>query len=173
MSRKNRKKSQRFGNSISETTKEAWLSSDAKKSVWAIAFFGIAIILALAAAEKAGPAGNYAYGILHSLLGVGYFVPPAALATSAIILIFSEKQRSANVALLGVALIVFSVLGIIHIFSSGQGGWLGFVLGSLQIPFGKIAAAIINFVMFIAAFIVASNTPLKIKWPSKKSPEEK
>src|SRR3989344_8215686 len=112
MSRRNRKNWRGFKERASETIKEEGLSPDAKKSIWAIAFFGIAVILALAAAGKAGPVGDYAYSILHSLLGVGYFVLPAALATAAIILIFSEKQRSANIAIFGITLIVFSVLGI-------------------------------------------------------------
>lgn len=143
------------------------LNPDAKKSIWAITFLGVAIILVLAAVDKAGPAGNVLYSLLHSLLGVGYFILPAAFILISIALLFSERQRSINVALLGAGFLVLSILGIIHIISSGQGGWLGFILGSLRIPFGAAAAVTINVVILIASLVVAVNSPIKIRRPNK------
>ncbi|MBU6500387.1 MAG: DUF87 domain-containing protein [Patescibacteria group bacterium] len=145
------------------------LHPDAKKSVWAIAFAGLAIILALAAFDKAGPAGELAYKALVTLLGWGYFILPAALLFAAGMLIFSEREKVVSMTLLGSGLFVLAVLGLIELFSPGNGGWLGFILGALKIPFGETAAIIINIIILIISGVIASNVPLKFKWPEKEA----
>ncbi|MEK7195463.1 MAG: DNA translocase FtsK, partial [Patescibacteria group bacterium] len=54
-------------------------------------------------------------------------------------------------------------------FSPGQGGWLGFILGFLNTPFGNTAALVINALIFVIGIIVASNAPLKIKLSKKET----
>lgn len=173
MARKNKRFGERreFRREKPQPPKENRLSPDAKKSIWAVVFLGVAVLLVLAAVGKAGPAGDISFNLLESLLGVGYFVLPGAFLLLAVILLFSEKQRSADVALLGIGFVVLSVLGIIHIFSSGQGGWLGFILGSLKIPFGATAATVINIIIMIASLVVAANAPIRVKRPAREKEE--
>lgn len=176
MSKKNRKFEQGRETGVREepiSPKEPKLHPEAKKTVWAISILGISLILVLAAFGKAGPLGEFIYQILETLLGSGYFILPTTLGAAAIILFVSEKQKAADIAILGVSVLALSVLGIIHLVSHGSGGWLGFIFGSLEIPFGKTAALIISILAFVASFVVASNTPIKIKLPQRKNKEEK
>ncbi len=146
------------------------LHPDAKKSIWAVAFAGFAVILALAAFGKAGPAGQFIYDTLTTLLGWGYFILPATMLFAAGMLVFSERERVVSMTLVGSGVFVLSVLGLIELFSTGHGGWLGLVLGSLKIPFGETAAIILNIIILIISAVVASNTPIRLKWPGKKQP---
>ncbi len=171
---KNFKKPQpKFDRPEENEPKEPKLHPEAKKTVWAISILGISLILVLAAFGKAGPLGEFIYQILETLLGSGYFILPTALGAAAIILFISEKQKAADIAILGVSVLALAVLGIMHLVSYASGGWLGFVFGSLEVPFGKTAALIISILAFVASFVVASNTPIKIKLPQRKSKEEK
>ncbi len=148
------------------------LHPEAKKSIWAIIFFAAAAILFLAAFNAAGPIGYAIYEVLQTLFGLGYFVLPASLIFSAIVLLVSEKQRFVGITLIGASLFVLSVLGLIDIISPHNGGWLGFGLGSLKIPFGTTAAIVINFFATIASVIIITNAPIKFKLPKIFAVEE-
>ncbi|MDP2598756.1 MAG: DNA translocase FtsK [Candidatus Liptonbacteria bacterium] len=143
------------------------LHPDTKKSIWAIVFVGAAIILSLAAFAKAGPLGDLAYQGLKALFGAGYFILPLSLLFGAGALLFGEKERFVGITLLGVGLIVLSTLGLIELADAGEGGWLGFVLGSLKFPFGETAAIVINSFVLLIAVLIAANLPIKIRWPKK------
>lgn len=145
------------------------LHPDAKKSIWAIAFFVIAAILVLAFWSKAGPAGEIALNILTSLLGWGYMILPAALILASIIFLTSDRQNTVGFTLSGSGLLVLSVLGLIEIISPGHGGWLGLALGSLSYFFGEPAAIIVNSALVAISVILALNVPLRIKFSKKES----
>lgn len=147
------------------------LHPETKKSVWAIIFIGIAIVLILAGFGKAGPAGARLYAILETLFGWGYFVFPLGLLLVAGIFLFSERERSSGFALVGFSLLLLSALGLIEIFFPQQGGLLGVVLGSLKNPFGKTAGLVINAALFVVALLITLNAPLKIKLPKKEKKE--
>ncbi|MEK9180029.1 MAG: DNA translocase FtsK [Patescibacteria group bacterium] len=174
MSKKNRKRDRRdFARDIPEPKdREPRLHPEAKKSIWAVAFAGVAIILVLAAARRAGPLGEIIYSALDTLMGLGYFILPGALVLAAIILIFSDKQKLVSITLLGSGFLVLAVLGLIELLYPGSGGWLGLVLASLRYPFGNSAAIVINILLLIISIIIAANTPIKIRWPEKKEGED-
>jgi S-DNA-T family DNA segregation ATPase FtsK/SpoIIIE len=148
------------------------LHPDTKKSIWAIAFICIAVILVLAGFALAGPAGQTLFNGLDALFGWGYFILPATLLFAAAVLILSGGRRVLGTALIGSGLLVLSFLGLIEVFSPGHGGWLGLILGSLRHPFGNIAAAVIDSFIFIISILVTANVPVKIKWPEKAVPDE-
>jgi S-DNA-T family DNA segregation ATPase FtsK/SpoIIIE len=167
MAKKNNKKDK-------ATEAEHRLNPDTKKSIWAIVFIGIAIVLGLAGLRMAGPAGEFIFGILKTLLGVGYFVLPLSFTVVAIVLFVSERKKIIGVTLLGAGLLILSVLGIIEIVAQNQGGWLGFILGALKIPFGETAAIIINVLILIIAVLVTLNVPIRLRRGDKeKKIEEK
>src|SRR3989344_7169114 len=143
------------------------LHPDTKKSVWAIVFFALAVVLALAAFAKAGPLGDMLYGGFQTLFGVGYFILPISLVFAAAVLLFGERDRFVGVTLLGTGLIVLSFLALIELVGQGQGGWLGLVLGSLRIPFGATAAIVINMFILLIGVLIAANIPLKLRLPKK------
>ncbi len=152
---------------------ESWLRlhPDTTRSIWAVAFLGVALILTLAGFHKAGPAGDALYSALDYLLGWGYFILPLSLFATAIVFFTADRRRVMGITLLGAAFLVLSALGLIQIASPGKGGLLGLVLGSLRVPFGTVAASILNVAIFIAALLATINTPLRWDWLFRSKPE--
>ena len=148
------------------------LHPDAKKSIWAISFFCIAIVLTLAGFNAAGPAGTMLRSGLDYLLDWGYFILPLTLVFAGCVLLFAQRRKLLTMTLIGAGLLILSVLGIIDILvppdtaAPGAGGLLGIILGSLHLPFGNVAAVIINCFILVIAIIVTANVPLKKFWPS-------
>ena len=149
------------------------LHPDTRKSIWAIFFIGSAIIFSIAGFGKAGPVGSWSFGILETLLGWGYFILPVSLLLVGGVLIISDRKTVLLTTLLGAFIFLLSVLGLIHLFAPGDGGWLGLILGSLKIPFGHIGALIINCAILITSLIVAVNVPLRVRMKKPEKKEER
>jgi DNA segregation ATPase FtsK/SpoIIIE, S-DNA-T family len=160
----------RGGREASE--RETRLHPDTKKSIWAIGFICVAAILILAGFSTAGPAGQSIYNGLNALFGWGYFILPATLLFAAAVLIFSGRQKILATTTIGGLLLMLAFLGLIEVFAPTKGGWLGLILGSLRVPFGKIAAAVIDSFILLISILVTANVPLKVFWPEKKIADE-
>jgi S-DNA-T family DNA segregation ATPase FtsK/SpoIIIE len=145
------------------------LHPDTKKSLWAIVFVAIAIILILAEFQKAGPAGSILYNGLSFLFGIGYFILPLTLFGLAIILLSSEKTRFISITILSTIIFILSFLGLVELFFPEKGGTLGLIFSYLQVPFGKIAAIILNVFILIGSLIATLNISIKIP---KRKPKE-
>ena len=148
------------------------LHPDTKKSIWALSFIGVAVVLTLAWFGGAGPAGNAIFKSLSALFGWGYFILPVTLVFAAIVFFFTGRKKIVGVTLIGAALLILSFLGLIDIFSPTKGGLLGLVLGSLRYPFGRTAAGIIDGFILVISVLVTANVPLKVKWPEKELNED-
>jgi DNA segregation ATPase FtsK/SpoIIIE, S-DNA-T family len=149
------------------------LHPDTKKSIWAIAFICVAVILVLAGFDIAGPAGQSIFNGLDALFGWGYFILPVTLLFAAAVLILSGGRKVLATTMIGGGMLILAFLGLIEIFAPTKGGWLGLILGSLHHPFGQIAAAVIDLFIFIISILVTANVPLKIKWPERVEKDEK
>ncbi|MDO8664045.1 MAG: DNA translocase FtsK [Candidatus Liptonbacteria bacterium] len=166
MAKNNNSKNGRNGNRREEI--EHKLHPETKRSIWAVGFGGLSIIFFLAGFHRAGPGGEFLFNIFQTLLGFGYFAFPTMLLVVAGVFLASDRRRFMGVTLLGALLLLFSVLGLLDIAKTGDGGWLGLILGSLKIPFGGLAAVVINSIVFVAAVLVTLNIPIKIKWLGEK-----
>jgi S-DNA-T family DNA segregation ATPase FtsK/SpoIIIE len=148
------------------------LHPDAKKSVWAICFFCVAVILALARFPgAAGPLGDMIYSGLDALLGWGYFILPLTLIFTGCMLLFAERRKLLTMTLIGGGLLILSVLALVELLEPTKGGWLGLALGSLRIPFGTPAAIIINCFILIISLIITANIPLHAFLPKRTADE--
>ncbi|MBI2033602.1 MAG: hypothetical protein HYT13_00680 [Candidatus Liptonbacteria bacterium] len=163
MARRNKRETEENGED-----KEGRLGGETKRSLVALAFLGLAIILVLSGLDRAGPGGNFIYAILTRFFGIGYFLLPAMLLIVSGVLLSSKNKKIWGVTLLGATLLVLSTLGLIELTLKGRGGWLGLLLGSLKSIFGSTASAIINIVILTASILIILNVPLiKISWPKK------
>lgn len=144
-------------------TSEHRLHPETRKSIWGVSFLGAAVILALAGFSQAGPAGNVLYQGLDTLFGWGYFILPLTLLFAAVVFFSSERQKMVATTLMGSVLLILSVLGFIELVEPTKGGWLGLILGSLRIPFGTMAAIIIDALLFIIAILITANVPIKFR----------
>jgi S-DNA-T family DNA segregation ATPase FtsK/SpoIIIE len=168
---KHKKKNGRNGKESSPAP-DRRLHPDTKKSVWALSFLGAAAILTLAGFSKAGPAGDAIYAGLDALFGWGYFILPLTLVFAAGVFLLSERRKIVGTTITGGVLLIFSVLGLIELIEPGKGGWLGLILGSLHVPFGTMAAIVIDALLLIIAILVTANVPLKIRRHQNDEEEE-
>lgn len=141
------------------------LHPETKRSILAVGFLVLGILLILSGIGKAGPLGNLIHEGLTSLVGWGYYILSFVLFIMAGVLFLSERKKVLGTTITGATLLVFSILGIIHVVSPANGGWLGYILGSLNKPFGNAAALIVNSALSIIAILITLNTP--IRFPQK------
>src|SRR3990167_1557545 len=162
-----------------ETRKERnnLIHPEAKASVIAVFSLGIAVILTLSGFHKAGPLGEVMSSILTTLMGVGYWLLPVTLLAISIALFTSGTKKVLTATLLGGLFVLLSSLGIIDIVYTDRGGWMGNILGSLQLFLGYSASLVLNFTILAAAIIVTFNAPLKIRkemfWRKRETEEDR
>lgn len=142
------------------------LHPEIKKSVFAILFFGIAIILLLASFEKAGPAGNFVYRVFEKLFGLGYFLFPLIFLVLAGVFLLSKKRTFPYSSLLGALVFTLSGLGFFDVLLSERGGLIGKAIGFIEVPFGFPASLIVMGTFMLASLLITLNAPLTL--PIKK-----
>src|SRR3989338_7193151 len=115
---------------------------ETEKSILAIIFIGIAAILILASFHNAGPAGEFIYGWLTKLFGLGYYLFPTIflIMAGAFLSEREQKEMAIGMTFFGGSLFVISGLGLIDILYPLKGGLVGEWMGALEILFGKTAA---------------------------------
>lgn len=145
--------------------KEGWFSlhPDTKKTVFALLSVGIAVILLLSSFEKAGPAGEFLYKVFGQLFGWGYYLLPLTLIIVAGVLLITDRQKVMAVTVVGAFALVLSGLGLIDIISPKSGGFIGSIVGTIQIPFGYTASLVVTITFFIAAAVITLNSPIRLK----------
>ncbi len=139
------------------------IHSETKNSLIAVLLAGIAVILVLAAVDKAGPVGRFVYLILQNLFGWGYYLLPTIAALIAFLFLVARQKVFVTTSFLGAALFIVSGLGLIDILFENKGGFLGRIVGLLEIPFGYTASIIISVVLLIAAVLITFNASIKFK----------
>ncbi|MDO8443196.1 MAG: DNA translocase FtsK [bacterium] len=141
------------------------INPETEKSILAVIFFCVAIILILASFQKAGPAGEFIFSKLTFLFGLGYYLFPLIMVIMAFDFLTGkdEKYRDLSVRLFGALFFVLGGLGLIDILDSGKGGLIGKWVGSIESPFGFIVSIIITSTIIISSLLLTLNIPLKLK----------
>jgi S-DNA-T family DNA segregation ATPase FtsK/SpoIIIE len=159
----------------------AAVSSETKKSIIGILLIGSSIVLFLAAFGAAGPAGNFAYGLLNRLLGVGYYLIPIIALTVGVLFLISHEKKFFGIIFAGMAGFVLFSLGLIDVlFPVAEGaqataGFLGRVVGAIESPFGYAAAIILLIMLVIVSLMITLNASLdlrKLKMPWRDEVDE-
>lgn len=148
------------------------LHPDTRKSVVAVIFFGIALILILASLGKAGPLGNAIYHAFDNLFGIGYYLLPAIFLLLAGVLLASAEHRMLFSSFLGAAFFVLSGLGFIDIISAKRGGLVGQAVGLIKIPLGFPASLIFTSTLIIASLLITLNVPLRLPAMKRRARKE-
>ncbi|MDD4931191.1 MAG: DNA translocase FtsK [Candidatus Colwellbacteria bacterium] len=133
------------------------------KSIWGVILLSIGAILWLAAFNAAGPVGRVSFSVFSFLLGIGYYLLPAALTFAGISLLLPERRQLMGHTLVGVGTFIASSLSVLDILYPGKGGFLGNIFGAIETPFGRIASLIIASAVIIISIIFALDVPLNIK----------
>lgn len=145
---------------------------DVRRYVFVIVFFGLAILLLLASAHLSGPVGEFTYSTFFKLFGWGYFLLPIVFIILAFAFLSPEEKNFFGLPLIGGLAFVFSSLGFMDLVYEKSGGWVGGIVGMLEIPFGIIAAIIITIIGIIISFLITLNRPLHVFSWFKNNEEE-
>ncbi|MCX6702643.1 MAG: DNA translocase FtsK [Candidatus Wolfebacteria bacterium] len=143
--------------------REPILTHELKKSIWALVFFGIAVILILARFNNAGPVGEFFYGAFRYLFGVGYYLLPLIFLILSGVFMSSERRRIYQATFWGALIFVLSGLGLIDVIYPDESGLIGKLVGYAELPFGYVAAIIVLSILIIAALLVTFNLPINLK----------
>lgn len=136
------------------------LSDEIRHSVIAILFFVIGIFFSVAPFGKAGMLGESIFGGFNYLLGVGYFALPLLLFLLGISFFRESRPNIAMNASVGAFLFLFSMLGLVDIFSGdGSGGKLGQIISVPLVRLFDTYIATLFLIAFLAiSFLVMFNT---------------
>ena len=135
------------------------LSPEIRHSVVAILFFVGGLFLSIAPFGKAGFVGTSVYSGFEYLLGVGYFILPTLFFLLGISF-FREARRSvAGTASVGAFLFLFSMLGMVNIFSGNDaGGLLGRIISTPLVKlFDTYVATLFLIGLLAISFLVMFN----------------
>jgi len=141
------------------------LKNETKRSVLAIVFFTLSLLLLLAGFEKAGVAGEDLYKIFNYLLGVGYYLLPALCFVLAVSL-GSEKREEEEGGHRGLGGALFFISGILllELTSPGHGGIVGkSITAPLLSFFDFYATLLISFAFLVISFLVLFELPLGLQ----------
>jgi S-DNA-T family DNA segregation ATPase FtsK/SpoIIIE len=145
---------------------ESRISPETKKSVLGVILLGLAIILILASFHAAGPAGNFIYGFLDKLLGVGYFLVPITSLVVGVLFLLSREKQFFSIVFFGMIFFILAGLGLIDVLLPGKSGFIGSLVGSLETPFGAGAAIILLITLLITALLLTLNASIKFRLPA-------
>ena len=149
------------------------LSDETRHSIIAIAFFVVGIFFSVAPFGYGGLVGSSVYDGFKYLLGVGYFALPMLLFLLGASFFRESRQSVAMSASVGAFLFLFSILGLVNIFSgatsidtvahdfakSNAGGILGQIVSIPLVKLFDTYIATLFLVAFLAiSFLVMFNT---------------
>jgi len=123
-----------------------------KHGIYAIICFVIAILMILAAFNKAGFVGLAVFNWLTLLLGVGYFLLPILSVMLGIAFLKSMVQRFPAIKVAGSVIFVIAGLGLIDIISKDSGGVIGRVIST---PLTKLIDVYASLVVLAALFAIS------------------
>lgn len=145
------------------------------RSIYAIGTAILALLFLLAPFKMGGSVGNFLYGQLETLFGVGYFLLPISLAFLTIGLVRQHDDDGVGTGRAsGAALLFFSGIGILSLASNGAGGIVG---TWVMTPFVNLFDTLLGGVMLAAlatvGTLLALDTPLSFpafgKTPKKQT----
>jgi S-DNA-T family DNA segregation ATPase FtsK/SpoIIIE len=136
------------------------LADETRHSIIAILFFVVGVFFAVAPFGKAGFVGDNVYKGFGYLLGIGYFVLPTLLFLLGVSFFKSSRPNLAATAGIGAFLFLFSMLGLVNIFSGNSaGGLLGRLISEpLIYLFKDLIATLFLLAFLIISFLVMFNT---------------
>lgn len=153
---------------VEESLLARWFGADSEHVVFSIASFLATFFFVLAALDRAGLAGSYAYSLAGRALGVSFPVLP--LTTAILGISFLKNHRSAKSILAAGALFFVALSGIGPLMApDGAGGIAGdAIAGTLMKVFGPYLAAVILVLASFLALSILADLNLGAAWASVK-----
>lgn len=170
MAKKKNKNSEEVIRKDAEKSKKKILDlhPEARRSVWGVVLLAVALVMLLGAFSSAGQVGNFAYDVLHAVLGMGFYLIPFILILIAVLFFTSQDEHNLyQSSLIGGSMLFLSALGILHLcnISAQYGGYVGWAVATPFIYFfGMTAAVIILVTIALVSFIIIFNISIAAWW---------
>ncbi|MFA6536679.1 MAG: DNA translocase FtsK 4TM domain-containing protein [Candidatus Paceibacterota bacterium] len=159
--KKNRDRSENSEGGSGKFWKFSDLKSETRQGVFAIIASVFTLFFILAAFDKAGFLGEKTYGLLHYLLGAGYFLLPLLGVMLAISLFKSLDRHFDSLQAIGALIFFLSGLGIVELVAPGKGGEVGSLIASpIYKLFDLYAGLIILAALLVISLFIIFDTNL-------------
>lgn len=123
-----------------------------RQAIAAVALAVLGVFFVLSALHYAGVAGDYTYRALTYLLGMGFFLAPLVCALYVYTLLRPREDERVSIAkMIGVAILFFSLLGVLGVYENGAGGIIG---KTLAVPFMHLFGALASVFMLSALALI-------------------
>src|SRR3989338_9489325 len=162
------KRSARRSTRIRSSGKPAFkleLESHIAREVGAVFYFGLATLSYLAMTGRAGVFGDFIAHYLRLLLGVGTLALPPMLLLFSLTLFFSHRIRFHATRVIGITLLTFAALGLIHLQTPVEGmldqvelhgGYTGFLSSVLlRLFISDLGAKVVLISMLLMGLIIS------------------
>lgn len=157
------------------------LESHIAREVGAVIYLGLAAIFYLVISGKAGILGDFVNTYLRLIFGVGTLMLPVLFLILAITLFVSRRVRLDATRYLGIVLLLFSSLGLIHMKTPMEsmldnveqfGGYFGFLASVLLRIFisdtgAKVVLIVILLVAILITFEISFRNIIKLVIPDR------
>src|SRR5690606_17806861 len=149
----------------SNSNKSSSLNPVTKKWIWAILLTALTLFSLVSWRGGGGAVGNLMYSGLSSLLGIAYFIVPAALFVALLSVIHSMRTPAEPVRVVSTILFFISLLGLTEIFYPNDGGILGQLLAEATISlFGTLGAIIAMCAIGVVSLLIIFSPSI---WPAE------
>lgn len=163
MARRKKKQPRNYFDDVTPQTKQA---------IGAVALAVLAVFFILSALDYAGVAGSVTHDALGYLFGIGFALAPIACILYIYVLMKPREDERVSIAkLIGIALLFFSLLGLLGLYDTDAGGIAGHLLAQpLTILLGKIAAGIVLAAVSLIGVFLTFN--IGIRFPTRAPRDE-
>ncbi|MEK7148965.1 MAG: DNA translocase FtsK 4TM domain-containing protein [Patescibacteria group bacterium] len=160
------------------------LEPGTKKGIMAVFFFALTVISLLSYWGRAGTFGDYAFKILDTLFGKGYFIIPITLTLIGFSFLYAshsdvedennKKQHIFSAPIIGGFLMFMTSLGLLDaIFQNMTAGYVGYLV---SYPFLQLfdfwATIVLLGSLFFISLLITLNIPLTFRRRSDEDEEE-
>lgn len=158
-----RKKKKKFFEEEGRAVAEKMLSPEVIHTISAISFFVLGIFFILSAFGKSGIVGIKTHDWLSLLFGIGYFLLPLLSFVLSVSFIRDGRPSFPILKIAASLFFFFSGLGLIEIFFSTHGGWIGALLARPLVHFFDIPASVIILgALFLISLLIILNTHIAL-----------
>jgi S-DNA-T family DNA segregation ATPase FtsK/SpoIIIE len=147
------------------------LESGIAREVGAVIYIGLGVVFYLVISGRAGIVGNFLNEYLRLIFGIGTFALPVLFLALGLTLFFSHRVRFDATRYLGIMLLVFSGLGLVHMRTDPLmmtdnveqfGGYAGFLSSVLlRLFISDIGAKVVLGIVLIISVLITFEISIK------------
>lgn len=150
-----------------KSTKSFETSNQITHAVLSILSFAAFLLSILAAVDKAGSVGTYAYSFFKSALGIGYFLLPIFFLLLCYNFLVGIKRNFKISRVMGTLGLCLSGLGLIDLLPSNNGGFMGHIISTPFLGLFDLYASTILLFACAAVCLLLIFEPLLVSAPGE------